>query len=295
MATDNKQLQSESKQTEEAAKKKAVELTNANEQLRQNVTKLATDNKQLQSESKQAEEAAEKKAAELTKANEQLRQNATKLAADYKQLQSKSEQVEEASDQKVADQTNANEQLTRDVAQLTADHKQIQNGMAERAEASSNGMEGRDEKKPSRVKDVVRKGPWRLKGRGRLLKSLANAGNRLMHARDRERVIPLEDLIWPAKNAKAQSPMQLLNELVEKIVGLNTQNGISDGPDARLETIRQAREEFDANNNTATVNALRVFINAIQTDQGQDDGSLQEYAQDLIDAAQEIINLIAAG
>ena len=135
----------------------------------------------------------------------------------------------------------------------------------------------------------------RVKGRGRLLQGLANAGNRLMHDRDRDRVIQIEDLIWPAKDAKAQSPMQLLNELVEKIVGLNTQNGISDGPDARLETIRQARDECDANNNTATVNALRVFINVIQTDQGQDDGSLQEYAQDLIDAAQETINLIAAG
>ena len=74
---------------------------------------------------------------------------------------------------------------------------------------------------------------------------------------------------------------------------MNTQIGISADLDAKLEAVQQARDEFDANNNTATVNALRVFINAVQADQGQDDESLQEHAEDLVDAAEEIVELIA--
>ena len=58
-------------------------------------------------------------------------------------------------------------------------------------------MEGSDEKGPSLAKDVAREVPWivRVKGRGRLLKGLANVGSRLRRARDREEVTQVEDLI----------------------------------------------------------------------------------------------------
>ncbi|MBL7184857.1 MAG: hypothetical protein ISS70_00910 [Phycisphaerae bacterium] len=295
LTADSKQLRRESKQAGESSESEAAKLTTVNEQLKQKVAKLTADNKQLQRESRQAEESSEKKAAKLTTVNEQLKQKVAKLTADNKQLQRESKQAGGGSKKKAAELIAANKQLKREVAKLTAENKQLQNEVAEQAEASSNGMEGRDEKRPSRVKDVVRKVPWRMrvKGRGRLLKGLSNAGNRLMHAGDRARVSQTEDILCTPKSVKAKSPMRLLDELAEEIVDLNTQMGISDGLDAKLEAIQQARDEFDANNNTATVNALRVFINAVQTDQGQDDESLQEHAEDLIDAAQEIAELIA--
>ena len=291
----NEQLKRESDQAGQPSEKKAAELTNSNKQLKQNVAQLTADNKQLQRESKQAGEASEKRAAELIATNKQLTQNVAQLTADIKQLQCESKQAGEASESKAAKLTTVNEQLKQKVAKLAAENKQLQNEVAEQAEASSNGMEGRDEKRPCRVKDVVRKVPWRMrvKGRGRLLKGLSNAGNRLMATGDRARVSQTEDMLCTPTSVKAKSPMRLLDELAEQIVDLNTQIGISDGLDAKLEAIQQARDEFDANNNTATVNALRGFVNAVQTDQGQDGESLQEHAEDLVDAAQEIVELIA--
>ncbi len=278
--------------TEARLERDISDLTAANRQLQ---AKLIVVNEQLKRESDQAGQPSEKKAAELTNSNKQLKQNVVQLTADNKQLQRESKQAGGGSKKKAAEPITANKQLKREVAKLTAENKQLQNEVTEQAEASSNGMEGRDEKSPSRVKDVVRKVPWRMrvKGRGRLLKGLSNAGKRLVHAGDRARVSQTEDMLCTPTSVKAKSPMRLLDELVEKIVYLNTQVGISDGLDAKLEAIQQARDEFDANNNTATVNALRVFVNAVQTDQGQDDESLQEHAEDLIDAAQEIVELIA--
>ena len=295
LTADNKQLQCESKQAGEASESKAAKLTTVNDQLKQEVAKLTADNKQLQRENKQAEGSSEKKAAKLTAVNEQLKQEVAKLTADNKQLQRGSKQAGGGSKKKAAELIAANKQLKREVAKLTAENKQLQSEVAEQVEARSNGMEGRDEKRPSRVKDVVRKVPWRMrvKGRGRLLKGLSNAGNRLMAAGDRARVSQTEDMLCTPKSVKAKSPMRLLDELAEEIVDLNTQIGISADLDAKLEAIQQARDEFDANNNTATVNALRVFINAVQADQGQDDESLQEHAEDLVDAAEEIVELIA--
>ena len=233
----------------------------------------------------------ERDISDLTAANKQLQ---AELIVVNEQLQHERKQAGGSSKKKAAELIAANKQLKREVAKLTAENKQLQGEVAEQVEASSNGMEGRDEKRPSRVEDVVRKVPWRMrvKGRGRLLKGLSNAGNRLMAAGDRTRVSQTEDMLCTPKSVKAKSPMRLLDELAEEIVDLNAQIGISADLDAKLEAVQQARDEFDANNNTETVNALRVFINAVQTDQGQDDESLQERAEDLIDAAQEIVELI---
>jgi len=251
---------------------------------------LTADNKQLQRESKQTGEASEKKAAELTTTNKQLKQEVARLTADNRQLQRKSKQAGQRSKKKAV------KPIKREVVKSTAKNKQLQNEVAEQAEASSNGMEGKDEKRPSRVKGAVHKMPWRMRIRGqsRLLKGLANARNRLMHAGDRAKPSQTEIVLDEIpKNIEAKTPLQLLDELAEEIIDFNTKKGICDDPDAKLEAIQRALDEFDANDNTATINALRAFIDAVQVSQGQNDESLPEYSEDLIDAAQEISKLIA--
>ena len=161
------------------------------------VTQSTADNEQVQNQSKKLEDLFENKAAEPTNVNEPLTRNVAQLTDDDEWLQGESEQLGESIENKAAEPTNANEQLIQNVAPLEAGNEQFQNEAADHAEAGSNGMEGSDEKGPYRVKDVAHEVPWivRVKGRGRLLKGLANVGNRLMRARGREEVTQVEDII----------------------------------------------------------------------------------------------------
>jgi DNA repair exonuclease SbcCD ATPase subunit len=161
------------------------------------VVQLTDDNEQVQNQSKRLEDLFEKKTPEPTNANERLTENVTKLTDDNEWRQSESDQLGESIEKKAVELSNATEQLTQNIAPLEAGNEQLQNEAADHAETGTNGMEGSDEKGPSRIKDVAHEVPWitREKGRGRLLKGLANLGSRLRRARDREEVTQVEDII----------------------------------------------------------------------------------------------------
>ena len=87
----------------------------------------------------------------------------------------------------------------------------------------------------------------------------------------------------------APDPIALLRELVQQVIDLNIQQGISNSLDAKLQAVIQALEDVNQNNDVAAVNALEAFINAVQAQRGgkisvEDADSLIATAQATIDA-----------
>jgi len=90
----------------------------------------------------------------------------------------------------------------------------------------------------------------------------------------------------------AKSPRQMLAELVEDIRDLNVQNGLSSGPDAKLDAALKALEAGQAGDNAAAVKALGELIGVVERQRRDDDTVQQDDAEDLIEAAREIIKLL---
>ncbi len=201
-----------------------------------------------------------------------------------------------AAHKKIQDKAkNAGESSEKNSPELTVVNEQLGNNVVEIAQARRRATKSRHQTRVVQVTDVVggRTEAREVRGSVQSLKRLLKARSKEIESRDEPRISRGRNATSRApKGIKVKGPVQMLEELVEDIVDLSTQKGISDGPDARLQAIQQACDELDANNTVATVKALREFINAVQANRDRNGEGLQEDAEDLIEAAQEIIGLI---
>ena len=85
-------------------------------------------------------------------------------------------------------------------------------------------------------------------------------------------------------------PLILLEALINKVIDLNLQTGITNSLDAKLEAVIQALEDMNQNNDAAALGALLAFISAVEAQRGN---QIPEADADaLIADAQTIIDLI---
>jgi len=89
-----------------------------------------------------------------------------------------------------------------------------------------------------------------------------------------------------------KGPQQMLAELAEDIRDLNLQNETSNRPDAKLDAALKALETGRAGNKEAAIEALGGLIDVVERERRDDDMVQQNDAEDLIDAAREIIKLL---
>jgi hypothetical protein len=87
-------------------------------------------------------------------------------------------------------------------------------------------------------------------------------------------------------------PVEMLADLLNSVVSLNLQNGISNALDAKLDTAIAAISDINNNNDVAAVNSLSAFINSVQAQSGNK--IAVEDADMLIAAAQAIIDKLTA-
>ena len=74
---------------------------------------------------------------------------------------------------------------------------------------------------------------------------------------------------------------------MELVIGINASNGIINSLDAKLESVKKALEDLNANNDGAAINSLQAFINAVEAQ--RDKQITTEQADYLIANAQRII------
>jgi hypothetical protein len=86
-------------------------------------------------------------------------------------------------------------------------------------------------------------------------------------------------------------PAELLLKLMQTVINLNLQHGISNSLDAKLSAAMQALDDINENNDVAAINTLQAFINAVEAQRGS---KIPEVAADaLIDSTQVIIDLLS--
>ena len=84
----------------------------------------------------------------------------------------------------------------------------------------------------------------------------------------------------------------LINALINQVIALNLQKGISNSLDAKLDRVSNALADVNENNDVAAINSLEAFINAVEAQSG---GFLTlEEANACIDLALDIIDLLAS-
>jgi len=91
------------------------------------------------------------------------------------------------------------------------------------------------------------------------------------------------------------NPLELVQDLVDLVIQVNLENGISNSNlEAKLNAALNTLDDINNNNDVAAINTLVNFINAVikQRDRGE---IPSESAQELIDAAQYIIDLLTNG
>jgi len=86
------------------------------------------------------------------------------------------------------------------------------------------------------------------------------------------------------------SAAQLIQQLVAQVVALNLRQGITNSFDAKLQTVLNALEDANQNNNASAVNLLQAFINGVEAQRGRELTS--EQADALIASALEIISVL---
>jgi hypothetical protein len=91
----------------------------------------------------------------------------------------------------------------------------------------------------------------------------------------------------------SSSPADLLNDLVDQVIGLNVQGGISHSLDAKLGAVMKAIDDSNENNDVAALNAMNAFINAVDAQRGTKLTDAE--ADQLIQSAQAIIAAIQTG
>ena len=92
--------------------------------------------------------------------------------------------------------------------------------------------------------------------------------------------------------ASAPVPAVMIGILVEEVINLNIQNGISNSLDAKLDSALSAIDDLNQNNDVAAINSLNAFINAVEAQRGK--AITEDEADTLIDEAQAIIDLLIA-
>jgi len=87
-----------------------------------------------------------------------------------------------------------------------------------------------------------------------------------------------------------EDPEKAIEALIEAIISLNLQQGISNSLDAKLGAALNALDDVNTNNDVAAINALEAFINAVEAQSG--DKIPEADADGLIQAAVNIINML---
>lgn len=90
--------------------------------------------------------------------------------------------------------------------------------------------------------------------------------------------------------SESATPEAAVSNLIDMVIDMNLQQGISNSLDAKLGAVSQTLADMNQNNDVAAINNLNAFINAVEAQRG---GKLtDEQANTLIAAAQAIIELI---
>ncbi|MDY6990784.1 MAG: hypothetical protein SWQ30_22305 [Thermodesulfobacteriota bacterium] len=97
----------------------------------------------------------------------------------------------------------------------------------------------------------------------------------------------------PSPPTCSQPPEVMVEELVNTVIDLNLQNGISNALDAKLDNALASLDDANTNNDVAAINSLNAFINATEAQRGNKISS--EDADALIAAAQAIIDQLETG
>jgi uncharacterized delta-60 repeat protein len=93
------------------------------------------------------------------------------------------------------------------------------------------------------------------------------------------------------KYSPLEDPAEAIEALVDVVVSLNLQQGISNSLDAKLGAALNALDDVNAGNDVAAINTLEAFINAVEAQRG---GWISEADADaLIAAAQVIIDVLS--
>ena len=91
------------------------------------------------------------------------------------------------------------------------------------------------------------------------------------------------------------NPVDLLEDLVLLVITVNENNDITNSSlEAKLNAALNTLDDLNENNNVAAINTLGNFIKAVENQLDKGDISPED-AQDLIDAAQDIIDLLTNG
>ncbi len=86
-------------------------------------------------------------------------------------------------------------------------------------------------------------------------------------------------------------PRSIIQGIVNTVMELNINNGISNSLDAKLNSALSALDDLNENNDVAAINSLNAFINAVEAQRGK--GLTVEDAENLIAQAQAIIDLLS--
>jgi hypothetical protein len=84
-------------------------------------------------------------------------------------------------------------------------------------------------------------------------------------------------------------PIELLDMLADDVIDLNLRRGIENSLLAKIDTAIAKLEDGNAKNDKAAVRILRAFINAVKAQKGK---KISANADDLIEAAQQIIDML---
>lgn len=85
--------------------------------------------------------------------------------------------------------------------------------------------------------------------------------------------------------------VDLVNNLVENVIGLNINKGMANSLDAKLSTALKVLDDMNEKNDGAAINNLQAFINAVEAQRGKK--IPEDKADELIAAALDIIVLLS--
>ena len=88
-------------------------------------------------------------------------------------------------------------------------------------------------------------------------------------------------------------PVSLISDLILQVMALNLQQGIANSLDAKLDSVLNALDDVNQNNDVAAINSLEAFINAVEAQRGVHLTDAQ--ADQLVTAVLQIIDLILSG
>lgn len=86
------------------------------------------------------------------------------------------------------------------------------------------------------------------------------------------------------------TPTMVTQNLIDDVEALNLHQGIGNSLDAKLDTVLNALQDVNENNDVAAINSLEAFINAVNAQRGNK--ITEDQADMLIASAQEIISLL---